>query len=345
METIPAVPITITAISWIVAKISASSCNPPKDVDALVRLLSNLGNSRSGLEFTFGLFTLLVVIGVAIDVFIVVFEFLKNRSEYREALESWEGGKIPSPHRPRVKDVLIGLLGAVLVTVGVAGEFWYEERIGNADTCIQEADNARAGLLEKEAGTAASSSERAQRSADKAEADVETAGREAAAVSTEAKRIRFELGMTELFASSRQVRYPDSLKSKLGQFRGTAVFIRSYFDGDAYLLCDELVTIANSAGMHATNECGRMQPSLPPAYGITVSGPDEQVMLKLSEALSGITAFGSSASPFGKVPHPPILIIAIGFKNAVTLGETAQTQDVERRAEAAKKKRSPKANP
>ncbi|MGC2605948.1 MAG: hypothetical protein WA419_10395 [Silvibacterium sp.] len=187
METIPAATITITAISWIVAKISASSCKPPSDVDALVRLLSNLDSFRSGLEFKFELFTSLVVIGVAIEVFVVIFEFLENRREYRKALELWEGGKIPSPHRPLLKEVLIGLLGAVFVAVGVAGEWWYEERIGNADTCLQQADNARATLLEQEAGTAASSATKAQGSADKAGTDAKDAKKTAGAVSVQAK--------------------------------------------------------------------------------------------------------------------------------------------------------------
>lgn len=150
----PAIPIPITAISWIVANSTPRSCSLPNDTDALSRLLSSLESSRSSLEFRFEVATLFVVIGVVIEVVVVLAEHWQSRAEYGEDRKIWEHGGVPSPHKPLLRDVLIELVGAVLVTVGVAGEFWYEERIGVTDTCVQQADNARASLLEKEAARA-----------------------------------------------------------------------------------------------------------------------------------------------------------------------------------------------
>jgi hypothetical protein len=98
----------------------------------------------------------------------------------------------------------VGLVAAVFVAGGVAGEFWYEKEIGDVNSCIQRADNARAVILEKEAGDAATNAERAQCSANKAQGsanqadeDAGSAQHKADAVDTQAKQLAQGLSATQ----------------------------------------------------------------------------------------------------------------------------------------------------
>jgi len=157
-------PISIIAISWIAAAMDMCPRTLPNDVDALTRLLSSLDNWRSVFEFRFEVATAVVVLGVVAEVAVVALEFWKDRCEFGEDFALWQDGKSGAPHKPVLGHVLVELIAALFVAGGVAGEFWYEERIGVVDACIQQADNARANLLENEADNAAKSAESAQAS-------------------------------------------------------------------------------------------------------------------------------------------------------------------------------------
>jgi hypothetical protein len=143
--------IEMTVISWIVMMMSACSCNLPSDLEALSRLLSSLDSDRSSLEEKLVWSSIIVGVGVIIDVVVIVLEFLEDRKEHRRSLLEFEMGRIPTPNSPSVKLLIWGLVGTVLVTAGVLGEFWFEEKIACVDNEIQQADNARAVLLENEA--------------------------------------------------------------------------------------------------------------------------------------------------------------------------------------------------
>ena len=152
MEVIPAIPLITTTINWIVASLSACSCSLPDNVVALVRLLSNLSSFRDGLSSKLDVCTFMVVVGVVIELITVPIDFWGEFKEYKQSFSEWARGLIPEPRKPSFLP-LIEFFGAVLVAVGVAGELMYEHKIGAVDTCIQQADNARAGLLEHEANT------------------------------------------------------------------------------------------------------------------------------------------------------------------------------------------------
>jgi hypothetical protein len=57
----------------------------------------------------------------------------------------------------------VELVAAIFVAGGVVGEFWYEQRISIVDSCVQQTDNARAVLLEKQAGEAKTLADKAER--------------------------------------------------------------------------------------------------------------------------------------------------------------------------------------
>src|SRR5579862_6651144 len=117
------------------------------DESALKTLLDNLEISRSSLQIWFYFWTLLVVVGVALEVAFTVWEYLEDLHEFRR-------GTIHSPERPNVFLLVLGLLGAVLVAVGVSGELCIDVKAGHVETEIRKANELRVSLLSKEAGDA-----------------------------------------------------------------------------------------------------------------------------------------------------------------------------------------------
>lgn len=336
--TIPAIPIVITAISWILANNSARSCTLPNDVDALSKALSNWASFRSVLESRFELATVFVVIGVAAEVVVVLLEFRKDRHEYLEAIALWRSKENGPPRKPVLWHVIVAMLAAIFVFGGVAGEFWYEVGIGNANTCIQKADNSRATLLEHEAGSASSSAIKAQTAAGKAGREADAVGIKTAVVSQEAEQINRTLGMALYLMSARRVRDPQSLTNALRQYSGRSVTLTSYIGNEeGWGLCTQLWYIAHGAKMDAVNRCGeaRLTPEL--IVPLTVFGPDLNEDVKIGGLLArqGIGAVSGVKATS--------LTIFVGAKSPFMFGATAQTRDVESRAAAAKKRRSPKA--
>ena len=81
------------------------------DESALKILLDNLEMSRSSLHGWLHFWTFLVVVGVALEVVFVIWE-------YRELLHDFRRGIVHPPEKPSVLLLVLGLLGAGLVAVG-----------------------------------------------------------------------------------------------------------------------------------------------------------------------------------------------------------------------------------
>jgi len=138
----------------------------------------------------------------------------------------------------------------------------------------------------------------------------------------------------------------DQLIEQLKQFKGKTVFVRSYRymgDVDGFRVCKMVIDLAHSAGMNPVDQCSTLLPGEMPATGIQVCGPNDQEMLSLSKALTPIDMGGTC--PWGNAPHSPDLLISVGSKALMGIGETFQTEDAARRAAAMKKGRKPNAKP
>jgi hypothetical protein len=261
---IPAIPIITTAISWILATNDACPRNLPPDTGALTRLISDLNNSRSHIDFWFSFATALVVVGVAVEVAIVWIEFRKGRKEYRDDFILWGRGESGPPHKPITWHMVVELAAAAAVAAGVLGEFWLEREIGDINTCIQQADNARATLLEKEAGSAASSAEKAQGAADKAEAAAKGARDKADAVEKKAADLDRQLVAAETQLKTEQAQRAELERSlaprtfsvvknsellnldKLRQFTGTKIMLRFLPEAEAERAASNLLGVLTS---------------------------------------------------------------------------------------------------
>jgi len=117
------------------------------DESALKTLLDNLEMSRASLHGWLDIWTFLVVVGVALEVVFVIWEYV-------EELHDFQRGIVHPPEKPRVLLFVLGLLGAGLVAVGVAGELYIDVQAGKVETEIRKANELRVSLLSKETANA-----------------------------------------------------------------------------------------------------------------------------------------------------------------------------------------------
>jgi len=312
------------------------------DESALKILLDNLEVCRSSLDSWLFFWTSLVVVGVALEIAFVILEYL-------DALHEFRRGIVRPPGKPKTALLMLGLFGSALVTVGVTGELWVGVKIGSVETKIRKANGDLTTLLSKEAGDAkvsaegaASAADRANTSADSAIGKANRAQRTVEEVDKHAGRLDWTLDMAQYLLSTTRVRDPDGLKSQISQFKGKTIVFRSYFnDSDGYFLCEEILSVAESAGVIPTDQCGlwMAKPLFPLSTGIVVSAPNDNTMLVLSKIMASVTPYGASTGVFGPYPHSPTVTIFVGRKPAAHVGETTQTRDAGKRAAVRKRAR------
>jgi hypothetical protein len=96
---------------------------------------------------------------VALEVVFVVWEYVEELHDFRRGL-------VHPPERPSRLLFFLGLLGAALVAIGVAGELYAESKIETVETGIPKANDELFLLLSKEAGDAEKSAKAAHEEAD-----------------------------------------------------------------------------------------------------------------------------------------------------------------------------------
>jgi hypothetical protein len=139
------------------------------DESALKTLLDNLDRSQSSLHHWLHFWTFLVVVGVVLEVVFVVWEYAEDLHDFRR-------GIVQPPEKPSLLLLVLGLLGAGLVAVGVAGELYIDVQAGKVETDIRNANELRISLLTKEADDAKTSALGAASAADRAKASADAAG-------------------------------------------------------------------------------------------------------------------------------------------------------------------------
>src|ERR1700686_826040 len=146
------------------------------DDSALQTLLNNLDTSRSSLHGWLHFWTFLVVLGVALEVVFVVKEYIDQSHDFRR-------GIVHPPERPSTMLFVLGMLGAGLVAMGVAGELSVDVQAGKVETEIRKANELRVALLSKEAGDSKTSADGAALAASRAKASADEAKQKTDAVS------------------------------------------------------------------------------------------------------------------------------------------------------------------
>jgi hypothetical protein len=82
--------------------------------------------------------------------------------EYAEELHDFRCGEVHPPEKPSILLFVLGLLGAGLVALGVAGELYIDVQTGKVETKIRKANKLRVSLLSNEAGDAKTSATEAE---------------------------------------------------------------------------------------------------------------------------------------------------------------------------------------
>src|SRR5947207_8862723 len=97
------------------------------DESALRTSLAILEMRRASLVPLLELSTWLVVVGLILDIIVIV-------SEYVEGLQEFSRGIVHAPDKPSTRLLFLGLGGAFLIAGGVAGELFFQSRIGSIET-------------------------------------------------------------------------------------------------------------------------------------------------------------------------------------------------------------------
>jgi len=113
------------------------------DASALASALDNLEKSWLSLDWWLNFWTILVVVGVAVELAVLIAEYMHDWREFRR-------GTIHSPNKPSLIVFGLGFLGAGLVATGVAGELRIHIEAGKIETDIRDTTRKLVALVDKE---------------------------------------------------------------------------------------------------------------------------------------------------------------------------------------------------
>ena len=176
------------------------------DASALARELDNLGKSWSSLEWWLDFWTVLVVVGVVVELFVIIVEYIHDWRDFKR-------GTIHSPEKPTLLIFGLGFLGAVLVAIGVAGEFQIHTKAGKIETDMRDTTRKLVSIVEGEAGKA---NERARKAKERAQK-----------LENENLKLRERLAPRHLTPKQQRL-----VASKLRQFSGQRINMFSYAGDD-----------------------------------------------------------------------------------------------------------------
>jgi hypothetical protein len=123
------------------------------DASALERLLDSLEKSWSSLDWWLNFWTVLVVVGVAVELVVLIIEYTRDWHDFKR-------GAIHAPDKPSLLVFGLGFTGAALVAFGVAGEFREHIKAGKIESDMREATRQLVALVQGDAKERASANER-----------------------------------------------------------------------------------------------------------------------------------------------------------------------------------------
>ena len=260
--------------------------------------ISSLRVSSADKTWWLEFWTALVVIGVALEIWIIGREYLHALSEFRR-------GTIRSPAKPLKLDLLWNLSGAVLVGLGVAGELFVGRSISDIQSELERENGKLVGYLNQSAtlrsGAAIERASKADESASKNEKD-------AAGLKLRATELESQLQPRSLSVKQQE----DMAKACL-PFAGTPIDVFS-FSGDAEggRLVKQIVAALRAARIPAQVRAGAMvQVNAPPPSGIDISGFNPGLAKAISESLTAAQIY-SRVNP--KRPDEQAMTVVVGVK-------------------------------
>jgi hypothetical protein len=114
------------------------------DASALASALDNLEKVWSSFDWWLNFWTVLVVIGVAVELAVLI-------AEYAHEWRDFKRGTIHSPEKPSLVIFGLGFLGAGMVAIGVAGEFRIHVKAGKVESEMRSKATELVVIANKEA--------------------------------------------------------------------------------------------------------------------------------------------------------------------------------------------------
>jgi len=227
------------------------------DLSALERNISRLEASLGSLELWLALMTGLVVIGLVLEYWHEIPEVIDNLKR------SWSW-----------KPLCI-IAGAILITVGVAGELGIQFVASGKETELRKANDAVFAGLNVEAATAREEASKADERASNNE--------------KEAAQLRKQLAPRTVSESDRRT-LGTQLRPFAPSFSGRQVKVSSYTaDADGMVFSLEIMDVLSRAGIHVEPLIGRIVPVGLVDVGVKVTGPSADEKF-ISTLLTGIKA-------------------------------------------------------
>jgi hypothetical protein len=189
------------------------------------------------LEFWLYAFVSLVAIGVVLEVFVILWDHHDDVEEYRR-------GTIRSPQKPNFRKLGLELIGAILVAIGVSGEFVVDIKSGAIQTSLRKANEELIQLLEGASSAALTIASQNEKEAAQLEKDAE--GLKKAAEDERLARVELEERVAWRSFSERQQRV---IKVGLDRFAGQLAEC-DFLGGDteAFSFSSEIATALRTAG-------------------------------------------------------------------------------------------------
>lgn len=311
-------------IAVMIAHLVCIFSNLPNDASALQGSISALESEIATLERSSGSpdwwlagFTLLVAIGVGIEIKVL-------SHDHAEDMAAWHLCELV-PKKPSLRKLVWEIASIVLVIVGILGELgvglWVSHINGQLRIRTEQLRSKSDQLLTlvtKEAGDANKSAQEAAGASASAKADAKTAKEDVHTVGKRAALIGTELAQAEFLMSARTVRDRDALTGKLKElFKGKVLHVKSYIgDQEAHGLCKQIVSVTRDAEMYPFDDCGESPLTVPLTSPMAVSGPDVDETLKIGDLLNRIGGIGGWSGV-----KAAELTIFVGVKPPLMIGQ------------------------
>lgn len=243
------------------------------DSSALASALDNFEKSWSALDWWLNFWTVLVVVGVAVELLVLIIEYVHERRDFKRRV-------IHSPDKPSVLVYGLGFIGAALVAFGVAGEFRVHIKAGKIESEMREATRKLVALVQADTGKANERAGVANQKAGEADRQAKESGRQTAIALLAQEKLKAENLRLEALIQPRELTGAEkaSLREAVKPFAGRSLTIISYGMGaQARRLGNIIGPVLWDARIRAENRLGTMN-VLGGGFveGIEITGPDSQ---------------------------------------------------------------------
>jgi hypothetical protein len=307
------------------------------DVLALSNALNNLDQSWSALDWWSNFWTFLVVLGVLVELLVL------SREYWDDLFDFWTGIIVP-PHKPSTSLFLLGLLGAGLVAIGVAGEFWIHIKAGKVETEMRD-------LTKKLVAAASDRASNAEGSASEAILEAGHANERASKNEVDAAQLRKDaederLKRVEIEERVEWRRLTKDQQRKIGAalqgFSGEIVSLGyNVHDVEAFLFASDIAAALHSASWKVSGPGGAFMFGGSPITGVNIETTGDTLSrssgLMLQQALSGL-GFDSQLSLTGGPQSPPRNMVFVESRPEGSQGEAKLREQQEAKSKQHKNK-------